>query len=128
MGKTRSSFLCRFFRPTSDVNISKTVFPNYLKNKVQRAKFPRYWRRKLSYRVKIGYFSLNLLLKIDLLACWSILFVLTKMMWMMILMMELQVFLTSEGWLYLGTWSSSIEEFVGLTEEIFVGELECQDF
>ena len=30
------AFLCRFFRPTSDVNISKTVYPIYLKIKVQR--------------------------------------------------------------------------------------------
>ena len=30
------AFLCRFFRPNSDVNISKTVYPIYLKIKVQR--------------------------------------------------------------------------------------------
>ena len=35
-GQKMIAFLCRFFRPTSDVNISKTVYPIYLKIKVQR--------------------------------------------------------------------------------------------
>ena len=35
-GQKTIAFLCRFFRPTSDVNISKTVYPIYLKIKVQR--------------------------------------------------------------------------------------------
>ena len=36
MGKKKVAFLCRFFRPTSDVNISKSVYPIYLKIEVQR--------------------------------------------------------------------------------------------
>ena len=36
MGKKRSRFCVVFFRPTSDVNNSKTVYPIYLKIKVQR--------------------------------------------------------------------------------------------
>ena len=35
-GQKKVAFLCRFFRPTSDVNISKSVYPIYLKIKVQR--------------------------------------------------------------------------------------------
>ena len=35
-GQKTIAFLCRFFRPTSDVNISKTVYPIYLKIKVHR--------------------------------------------------------------------------------------------
>ena len=42
-GQKKVAFLCRFFRPTSDVNISKSVYPIYLKIKVQRVPTSHSW-------------------------------------------------------------------------------------
>ena len=42
-GQKKVAFLCRFFRPTSDVNILKSVYPIYLKIKVQRVPTSHSW-------------------------------------------------------------------------------------